>query len=116
MAVESVVNSPSNPHFPTSDEKRLPLARLHMDRGRVLMELYTPPQNGVAERFNRFIRDIARASLFDSGLVKAYWKYAVQTANYLRNRTTTIKLEDRTKVTPYEAWAGRKPALANLRI
>lgn len=30
------------------------------------IESYTPPQNGVAERFNRVILDIARALLFDT--------------------------------------------------
>jgi len=47
------------------------------------IETYTPPQNGVAERFNRYILEITRALLFDSGVSKRYWKYTVVTANYL---------------------------------
>lgn len=83
------------------------------------IEAHTPPQNGVAERFNRIILEIARALLFDAKISKIYWKYAVVTANYLRNRTTLLKDsaeeeggEDRT---PYELWHGHKPDLTHLR-
>lgn len=68
------------------------------------IETYTPPQNGVAERFNRYILEITRALLFDSGVSKRYWKYAVVTANYLRNRTTYVKGSD--NKTPFELCMG----------
>ena len=55
------------------------------------IEAHTPPQNGVAERFNRIILQIARALLFDTKISKIYWKYTVITANYLRNRTILVK-------------------------
>ena len=51
----------------------------------------TPPQNGVAERYNRLVLEIVRALLFDAKIHKKYWKYAVLYANYLRNRTMMIK-------------------------
>ncbi|ODM21132.1 hypothetical protein SI65_04185 [Aspergillus cristatus] len=78
------------------------------------IEAYTPPQNGVAERFNRYILEITRALLFDSGISRKYWKYAVVTANYLRNRTTIVKGSD--NKTPFELWHGHKPDLAHLRV
>lgn len=82
------------------------------------IEADTPPQNGVAERFNRFTLEIARALLLDSGVSKRYWKYAIVTANYLRNRTILVKGsddEDGEEKTPYELWCGYQPDLTHLR-
>lgn len=84
------------------------------------IETDTPPQNGVAERFNRSVLEIARSLLMDSRISKKYWKYAIVTANYLRNRTTLVKDsadddsggKDRT---PYELWNGYPPDLTHLR-
>src|SRR5699024_5133433 len=87
------------------------------------IETDTPAQNGVAERFNRHTLEISRALLLDSQISKRYWKYAVVTANYLRNRTTLVKdsyndgdddRNDKEK-TPYELWFGHPPNLTNLR-
>ena len=78
------------------------------------IEAYTPPQNGVAERFNRYILEITRALLFNSSVSRKYWKYAVVTANDLRNWTTIVKGSD--NETPYELWHGHKPDLAHLRV
>ncbi|BCR87868.1 uncharacterized protein ACHE_40432S [Aspergillus chevalieri] len=86
------------------------------------IEAETPAQNGVAERYNRVIMDIARALLIDSGISKRYWKYAAVTANYLRNRTLLVKRKedghekvDKDEKTPYELWHGHRPDLAHLR-
>jgi len=54
------------------------------------IEAEAPAQNGVAERYNRIIMDIARALLIDFGISRRYWKYTVVTANYLRNRTVLM--------------------------
>lgn len=85
------------------------------------IESDTPPQNGVAERYNRFILEIARALLIDGGISKLYWKYAIVTANYLRNRTSLVKGSERDSSdgkpkTPYELWYGHEPDLRNLRV
>ncbi|ODM22593.1 hypothetical protein SI65_00182 [Aspergillus cristatus] len=61
------------------------------------IEAETPAQNGVAERYNRVIMDIARALLIDTGISKRYWKYAMVTANYLRNRTIMVKHDGQKK-------------------
>ena len=55
------------------------------------IEAHTLPQNGVAERFNQIILQIVRALLFNTKISKIYWKYAVITVNYLRNRTMPVK-------------------------
>lgn len=82
------------------------------------IEAETPPQNGVAERFNRLILEIARALLIDACVDRKYWKYAVKAANYLRNRTTLVKMggdEDTKEKTPYELWFGHPPDISHLR-
>ena len=43
---------------------------------------YTPQLNGVAERLNRTIIDMARCLLIQSGLPTMYWGAAIHTANY----------------------------------
>ena len=73
---------------------------------------YSPQQNGVAERKNRSIIEMARCLIMDAGLAKKYWGEAVNTAVYLQNRLPT---RDFTK-TPYEIWTGEKPNLAHIRV
>lgn len=43
----------------------------------------TPPQNSVAEWFNKIVLEIIRALLFNTKIHKKYWKYAVLYTNYL---------------------------------
>jgi transposase InsO family protein len=47
----------------------------------------TPPQNGVAERKNRHILEVARSLMFTMNVPKFLWSEAVLTATYLINRT-----------------------------
>ena len=58
-----------------------------------------PEQNGVAERKNRTLLDTARCLLLESKLPHTFWAEAVNTANYLRNRTPTSRLDGHS---PYE--------------
>ncbi|KRZ57143.1 Retrovirus-related Pol polyprotein from transposon TNT 1-94 [Trichinella nativa] len=51
--------------------------------------------------------------LIDANLSPDLWAEAVGTANYLRNRCTTKALR---KMIPEEAWSGRKPNLAHLKV
>jgi transposase InsO family protein len=73
---------------------------------------YSPSQNGVAERFNRTLLELARAMLIARNLPQFLWDEAVAHAAYLRNRAPTRALEGKT---PYEAWYRRKPSVAHLR-
>ena len=74
----------------------------------------TPPQNGVAEQFNRIILEVMRVLLLDARVSKKFWKYAVVTANYIHNLTTTITNEDGEQKTPHEMWHSHLPDLTHL--
>lgn len=45
---------------------------------------YSPQQNGVAERKNRSLIEMATCMLVDAGLEKRYWGEAMLTATYLQ--------------------------------
>ena len=70
--------------------------------------LYTPQQNGVAERKNRTLIEAARSMLADSKLPVKFWNEAVATACYTLNRVLTVKKYDKTC---YELLNNRKPNL-----
>ncbi|KAE8676644.1 hypothetical protein F3Y22_tig00111582pilonHSYRG00249 [Hibiscus syriacus] len=72
----------------------------------------SPQQNGVAERKNRTILDMARSMLKSKKLPKEFWAEAVACAVYLTNRSPTRSVWGKT---PQEAWSGRKPDISHLR-
>ena len=73
---------------------------------------YSPQSNGVAERKNRSITEMATCMLLDAGLEKRFWGEAVLTATYLQNRLPSRSVQR----TPYELWWGRKPDLSHVRV
>ena len=74
---------------------------------------YTPEQNGVAERANRTIVEMARSMIHAQRLMLSFWAEAVSNAVYIRNRCPTRAL---VTITPQEAWSGRKPCIAHMRV
>lgn len=74
--------------------------------------VYTPQQNGVAERFNRTIVGKAKCLLFDQNLGKSFWTEACKTACYLMNRSVSSTVSK----TPYEIWHNKKPNLGHLTV
>ena len=68
--------------------------------------LITPQQNGVVERKNRVIQEMARAMLHNKDVARNLWGEAVNTACHTVNR---VYFRPSTKKTPYELWKGRKP-------
>ena len=77
-----------------------------------LTEAYSPQQNGVAERANRTLVEMARSMLYHHHLPLPFWAEAIRTAAYIRNRCPTSRLGT---VTPEEAWTGHKPSVSHLR-
>lgn len=73
--------------------------------------LYTPEQNGVAERRNRYLVEAIRTMLIDAELPNKYWGEAALTAVYLQNRLPT---RERT-LTPYELLLNRKSDVKHLK-
>ncbi|KAG7599419.1 Integrase catalytic core [Arabidopsis suecica] len=74
---------------------------------------YTPQQNGVAERKNRHLMEVARSMMFHTSVPRRYWGDAVMTACYLINRTPTKVLKD---VSPFEVLNNTKPSIDHLRV
>ncbi|KAI3457782.1 hypothetical protein Pfo_014445 [Paulownia fortunei] len=72
----------------------------------------TPQQNGVSERRNRTLLDMARCMLGFSTLSTSFWGYAIQTAVYLLNMVPSKSVPK----TPLELWNGRKPNLRHIRV
>ncbi len=62
---------------------------------------YTPQQNGVSERKNRSIMEMARCMLHEKELPKNLWAEAASTAVFLLNRLPTRAVKEKT---PFEAW------------
>jgi hypothetical protein len=73
----------------------------------------TPQQNGVAERKNRTIAEMARSMLKGKGLPNTFWAEAVNTAVFILNRSPTKAVRNKT---PYEAWNKEKPQVNFLKI
>jgi transposase InsO family protein len=74
---------------------------------------YTPQQNGVAERKNRTLKEMANCMIYSKGLGLHYWAEANNCANYIVNRTPTKALKNKTLE---EAWNKIKPDISHFRV
>ncbi|MCO5608238.1 hypothetical protein L7F22_062444 [Adiantum nelumboides] len=74
---------------------------------------YTPQQNGVAERKNRVIAEIARAMMNEMNMPLTYWAEAVHTAVHIMNRTPTATIHE---ISPYERLYGIKPTVSYMKV
>ncbi|XP_021718968.1 uncharacterized protein LOC110686665 [Chenopodium quinoa] len=72
----------------------------------------TPQQNGVVERNNRTLEDMARTILIASGLPRNFWAEAINTACYTINRVMMRPIINKT---PYELFKGRKPNISHFQ-
>ncbi|KAL0421153.1 UNVERIFIED_CONTAM: putative mitochondrial protein [Sesamum latifolium] len=73
---------------------------------------YSPQQNGVSEKKNRTIVEMARCMVMDKKLPLKFWAEVVYTAVYLLNRLLTKAVEG---MTPIEAWSEVKPTAKHLK-
>jgi transposase InsO family protein len=74
---------------------------------------YSPHQNGVVERKNKHIAEIARAMLNEKNLPNYFWAEAVTTVVYIMNRTPTVIVHG---MTSKEKFTGKKPDVSHLRV
>jgi hypothetical protein len=74
---------------------------------------YTPQQNGVVERKNRTLLDMARMMLGEFKTPERFWTEAVNTACHAINRVYLHRL---LKKTSYELLTGNKPNVSYFRV
>jgi hypothetical protein len=74
---------------------------------------YTPQQNGVVERKNRTLLDMARTMLDEYKTSNRFWVEAIKTACYSINR---LYLHRILKKTSYELLTGKKPNFSYFRV
>jgi hypothetical protein len=74
---------------------------------------YTPQQNGVVERKNRTLLDMARTMLDEYKTPDWFWAEAINTARYSINR---LYLHRILKKTSYELLTGKKPNVSYFRV
>ena len=75
---------------------------------------HSPESNGISERLNRTLLDMARTMLFGANLPSKLWTEAVSTAVYFKNRLPHSSLHG--DITPHGMWFGIKPSLSHLRV
>jgi transposase InsO family protein len=74
---------------------------------------YTPQQNGVVERKNRTLLDMARTMLDEYKTPDQFWAEAINTAYYSISR---LYLHRILKKTSYELLTGKKPNVSYFRV
>ncbi|KAH9733812.1 Integrase catalytic domain-containing protein [Citrus sinensis] len=80
--------------------------RLQNDKG-------TPQQDGVVERKNMSIQEMARTMLNENALPKYFWAEAVNTACYVLNR---VLIRPHLNKTSYELWKDKKPNIGYFKV
>jgi hypothetical protein len=75
---------------------------------------YTPQENGIAERMNQTIVEMARSMLKDAGLPDKYWGDAVLYSAHILNQVPTRAIDG--DITPHEAFTGNKPSVSHLQV
>ena len=80
---------------------------------RQLTSVYTPQQNGVAERKNRTIMNMVRSMLSEKKIPRTFWPEAVNWTIHVLNRSPTLVVRS---MTLEEAWSGSKPSMEHFRV
>ena len=88
------------------------VAKIYSDRG-IHWEptaAKCPEHNGVSERSMRTLMQTTRAMIFESGIPRRFWPYALEAAVHVWNRTSNQK------PSPYELLYGKPPGIDHLRV
>ena len=81
----------------------------------IIMEVsapYSQQQNGISERCNRTVLDLARSMLKHAGMPNTLCAEAVSTAVYIKNRLPSRAVPNST---PFERWMRKKPDISHLQ-
>jgi hypothetical protein len=73
----------------------------------------TPQRNGVVERKNMTVQEMARTIIMDSKLTDIFWTQAVHTTFHIQNR---VMLRNNIDKTPYKLWKGRPTNVKHFRV
>jgi transposase InsO family protein len=73
----------------------------------------TPQHNGVVERKNKIVQEMAPTMLMDFKLTDIFWTQAVHTKVHIQNR---VMLKNNIDKTPYELWKGRPTNVKHFRV
>ena len=73
----------------------------------------TPQQNGIAERKNRVLQEMATVMLHGKNVPRDLWAEAVSTACHIINR---VYLRTGLDKTAYELWHGKRPNISYFKI
>jgi len=73
----------------------------------------TPQQNGVVERMNRTVQQMAHAMLDESGTPATFWGEAAYAAVVILNKTN---VRVNSTQTPHELWYGETPSVKHFKI
>ena len=73
----------------------------------------TPQQNGVVERKNRTVVEMARTMLHEAKLSNVLWPQAIHTTVHILNRCL---LRNNQSVMPYQMWKGRPASIKHFKI
>lgn len=72
---------------------------------------YVPQQNGLVERENRTLTELARSMMHDVNVPKFLWVEALAAAAYILNIVPNKKQNN---ISPYELWEKKKPSYKHL--
>ena len=73
----------------------------------------TPQHNGVVERKNMTLQEMARAMIHGNKIPQRFWAEALSTACYIINR---VYVRKGTTKTPYEMWNGKTPNIGYFHV
>jgi hypothetical protein len=73
----------------------------------------TPQQNGVVERQNKTMQEMARSMMNEKNIGQTYWVEAIHTIVHVLNKSHLRPQSDKT---PYELWFGRPTSIKHFRV
>ena len=74
---------------------------------------YTPQRNGVAERKNRSLKEMATCMMEAKTLPPNFWTRDIYCAYYIQNMVPHNNIDG---MTPFKAWSGHNPDVTHFKI